>query len=202
MASVGSNALRSGLTRSCGCLQSERTAASNAARAGRAVPVSRRTKARARTADPATWVSKSLSYGSWQNMIRRCTKTDDPRYPGWGGRGITVDPRWRDFANFLADMGERPPGMSLERKDNNGPYAPWNCVWATPHQQQMNTSIFKLTPDVVAEAKRLRASGLTHGDVGKILGLHRHTVSRALSGKGRSRNPDALNGIAGGGAYG
>ena len=72
-------------------------------------------------------------------MIRRCTHVNDPRYKDWGGRGITIDPLWMDFANFLADMGERPLGLSLERKDNDGPYAGWNCVWATPAQQQRNT---------------------------------------------------------------
>lgn len=120
-------------------------------------------------------------------MIRRCTRVNDPRYPDWGGRGITVDPSWMDFANFLADMGERPPGMSLERKDNDGPYAKWNCVWATPHQQQMNNSNFKLIPEVVTEIKLLRATGLSMRAIGAQVGLHHQTVSRALSGKTRQR---------------
>lgn len=120
-------------------------------------------------------------------MIRRCTKVNDPRYPEWGGRGITIDPRWMDFPNFFTDMGERPEGMSLERKDNNGPYAPWNCVWATPHQQKLNGSDFKLVPEVVDEIKRLRATGMTMQNIGISVGLHPQTVSRALSGKGRSR---------------
>lgn len=120
-------------------------------------------------------------------MIRRCTKVDDPRYKDWGGRGITVDPVWLEFANFLADMGERPVGLTLDRKDNNGNYCRDNCVWVTPHQQQMNTRAFKLTPEVVAEVKRLRETGLSLRAIGDQLDLHRDTVSRALSGKGRSR---------------
>ena len=72
-------------------------------------------------------------------MIRRCTHVNDPRYPDWGGQGITVDPRWLDFRNFLADMGERPADLTLERKDNDGPYASWNCTWATLSEQQRNT---------------------------------------------------------------
>jgi hypothetical protein len=120
-------------------------------------------------------------------MIRRCTNTGDPRYKDWGGRGITVDPSWLEFSNFLADMGERPAGLSLERKNNSGNYCRENCVWATPHQQQVNTRAFKLTPGVVAEVKRLRETGLSMGVIGSQLGLHRHTVSRALSGKDRSR---------------
>jgi hypothetical protein len=120
-------------------------------------------------------------------MIRRCTKMNDPRYPDWGGRGITVATRWLDFANFLADMGERPPGMSLNRKNNDGPYAHWNCEWATPHQQQVNSRNFKMTPEVIAEVKRLRATGLTMRAIGEQVGLHHQTVSRALSGKTRQR---------------
>jgi hypothetical protein len=121
-------------------------------------------------------------------MIRRCTHVNDPRYPEWGGRGITVCERWLEFPNFLADMGERPPGMSLERKDNNGNYEPGNCTWATPHEQMMNTKAFKLTPAVIGEVKRLRATGMTQAAIGDELGLHRHTVSRALSGKTRQRS--------------
>lgn len=132
-------------------------------------------------------------------MVRRCTNPDDPRYPDWGGRGITIDPSWLSFKNFFADMGDRPPGMSLNRIDNNGPYCKSNCEWTTPHGQQVNTRVFKLTPEVTAEIKRLRATGLSMRAIGVEMGLHHHTVSRALSGKGRSRNPDAVNGIMGGG---
>lgn len=121
-------------------------------------------------------------------MIRRCTKTSDPRYKDWGGRGITIDPSWMEFKNFLADMGERPPGMSLERKDNNQGYGPDNCVWATPHQQQTNTRSFKLVPGAVAEIKRLRADGLSLRAIGLQVGLHHGTVSRALTGKTRQRS--------------
>jgi hypothetical protein len=123
-------------------------------------------------------------------MIRRCTKPEDPRYPDWGGRGITIDPPWLDFTNFLADMGERPPGMTLNRKDNNGPYAKWNCEWATPHEQQMNSRNFKLIPETVAEIKRLHASGMTLIAIGRQMNLNRHTVSRALSGKTRQRKKE------------
>ena len=59
-------------------------------------------------------------------------------YPRYGGRGITVDPRWDSFANFVADMGERPEGKTIDRKDNDGPYASWNCHWITARQQSAN----------------------------------------------------------------
>lgn len=194
------------MTQSCGCLHRERTAVSNVTRTGQippqaekvpavrvaqtdgAIPVHRATKTRASTADPVTWRSNSRAYGSWKNMIYRCTNPDTPRYPGWGGRGITVDPSWLEsFDNFLADMGERPPGMSLERKDNNGPYNRDNCVWATPHQQMVNSRNFKLVPDVVDEIKRLRDTGLSLKAIGEQVGLNQKTVSSVFSGKGRSR---------------
>ena len=132
-------------------------------------------------------------------MIYRCTDPDNPRYKDWGGRGIIIDPRWMSFDTFLADMGERPPGMSLNRIDNDGNYCRANCEWATPHQQQVNSRLFKLTPDVVARIKRLRATGMSLRAIGVELNLNRKTVSNALNGKGRSRHPDAVNGVAGGG---
>lgn len=72
-------------------------------------------------------------------MIQRTT---NPRHPAWddyGGRGITVCTRWRnDFAAFLADMAERPDGLTLDRIDNDGGYEPGNCRWATWSQQALN----------------------------------------------------------------
>jgi hypothetical protein len=190
---TGSGSLRSGATQSCGCLHRERTAAANSAR-GNAGGLAPRTR---KTESGKTRKARPRAYTSWTNMIRRCTHENDPRWPEWGGRGITIDPRWMSFPDFLADMGERPLGMSLERKDNNKNYCKENCVWATPHQQQVNTSVFKLTPEVIAEAKRLRATGLSMRAIGVELSLHHQTVARALSGKGRSRNPNAVNGIMG-----
>jgi len=71
-------------------------------------------------------------------MIQRCTNPKCRRYKDYGGRGITVCTRWLKFENFYADMGECPPGMTLERKDNNKGYYKANCRWATNKEQGNN----------------------------------------------------------------
>lgn len=71
-------------------------------------------------------------------MVSRCTYEKHPFYPDYGGRGITVCDAWRTFANFLADMGPRPEGMTLERSDVEGNYEPGNAVWADTYTQRWN----------------------------------------------------------------
>ncbi len=73
-------------------------------------------------------------------MWDRCTRTGHPAFAQYGGRGITVCARWKRFENFLADMGERPAGMTLDRYPNHdGNYEFGNCRWATPREQGNNT---------------------------------------------------------------
>lgn len=83
------------------------------------------------------------SYGSWYAMIRRCTAHHYKSYHDYGGRGITVHPPWMDFDQFVKDMGTRPPGHSIDRKDNSLGYTPSNCRWATPAQQANNKRPYK-----------------------------------------------------------
>jgi hypothetical protein len=91
-------------------------------------------------------LSKVPGYSSWHTMVYRCTSPKSPNFEYYGGRGITVCERWRNsFEAFLEDMGERPPGTSLERIDNNGNYEPGNCKWATRGEQQRNSRNAKLT---------------------------------------------------------
>ena len=86
----------------------------------------------------------SPTYQSWLAMWKRCTYPKHPAYSRYGGRGITVCERWRSFDVFLADMGARPDGTTLERIGNDADYGPDNCRWATDREQANNTTSVRL----------------------------------------------------------
>lgn len=121
---VITKSLKNGNTTSCGCYQREQQIKANTVH-GMAV--------RGATAvEHPIWLA-------WQNMKRRCDDPKNNRYHAYGGRGITYDPRWREFLNFKADM--EPiwrRGLTLERKDVNGNYCKENCTWATRKTQMRN----------------------------------------------------------------
>lgn len=104
-------------------------------------------------------------YRTWARMHERCNNRDHEAYKYYGGRGISVCERWNGpegVTNFIADMGERPEGTTLERRENNKGYSPDNCYWATAVQQNRNRRTAKLltyageTMCMVAWAEKLK----------------------------------------------
>lgn len=120
---------------------------------------------------------RSRTYRSWYNMLQRCLNQSNPRHADYGARGITVCERWRKFENFLADMGEAPSGLTLERLDNRKGYAPGNCCWATYEDQARNRRPSKLSVAIAEEIDRRAKSGEKHRDLAAEFNVHRTTIS-------------------------
>lgn len=145
--------LKSGLTQSCGCWNREVCASRGTHKQSKRNPL----------------------YRVWASMMQRCNNPHSPAFKNYGGRGIVVCERWRDFTAFLKDMGDRPEKMTLERKNYNGNYEPENCIWATRKAQSRNTranrvvTVLGVTASVAALAEHFEVnydlvrSRLQHG---------------------------------------
>lgn len=144
--------LKSGRTKSCGCLRKEKTS------------ILQKTHG----------MSQTLEYKTWKEINRRCKSVKNKEYMNYGGRGIKVCDRWGDFVNFIDDMGLRPSHRhSIDRINNNGDYSPENCRWATSYEQASNRRNNRIiTYD--GETMILR-------DAAKKYGIHFTTISRRLA---------------------
>ena len=124
------------------------------------------------------------TYHAWSSMLQRCSSSTRADWPRYGGRGITVSKRWRRFENFLADMGECPPNLSLDRINNDGNYEPGNCRWATLEQQVRNRRPnggelhwnAKLTVHDVIAIRELARDGMTYRSLGSMFGVSHSNI--------------------------
>lgn len=159
--------LRSGNAVSCGCYAREKTAARY---------IERNTK------HGFAQRNKQIpEYRTWFDMKRRCYDKNRPDYVNYGGRGIYVVEEWRtDFAKFLADMGRKPnPKSTIDRIDNDGPYAPWNCRWATRKEQNNNKRRAKL-PSVSRSMLTFNGETLTMSAWGRRVGISGALISERI----------------------
>lgn len=153
---VQGGSLKNGRIKSCGCLNIELTKVRNLTH-GKSVL---NNGARDRT------------YQTWQGMIQRCHNEKHPAYKWYGGRGLCVCDRWRkDFLNFFDDMGERPNGFTIERKNNAEGYHPNNCIWATREEQSRNKRNVKLDKHKINRIREFVACGISRKDIAQTFNI-------------------------------
>ncbi len=117
---------------------------------------------------------------SWRAMRSRCNDPKNVSFHGYGAKGIKVCERWSSFDNFLADMGLRPAGTTIDRIDGDGNYEPGNCRWATRPEQNKNRR-YKRPIEFRGRSQSMNAWV-------KELGLGMNTLARRLaSGWDRER---------------
>lgn len=128
-------------------------------------------------------MTRTPTYTSWQAMRTRCENPRRIGFANYGGRGIAICERWHSFENFLADMGERPIGASLDRLNNDGNYEPGNCRWATRCEQNRNRRSVRMTPARVHLVRWLAGAGMMHKEIVEVLGVTVNMVGDATRGR-------------------
>ena len=127
--------------------------------------------------------SVSPTYASWMYMKKRCLNKNATGWKYYGARGVKICDRWLKFENFLADMGEKPEGTSIDRIDPRGDYEPENCRWATQAQQTRNRSCVKLDQRKVHHIRWLVEMGYSIARVASMYGVNRCTVGDIIHGR-------------------
>ena len=124
------------------------------------------------------------TYISWKGMRNRCRLKNVWNYASYGGAGLSYEPSWESYDNFLLDMGERPDGMTLDRIDNTKGYYKDNCRWATPAQQQANRSnclIITYNGITQTSADWSKQLGLTKGAVWQRIVKYGWAIEKAVT---------------------
>lgn len=125
----------------------------------------------------------SPTYGSWQAMLARCRYENRDNADRYRDKGISVCQRWNSFDNFLADMGERPAGTTLDRRDGSKGYEPDNCRWSTPTEQARNTRRNVLIFVTAVEVAKLRLHGVACKDIASHYGISESLPREIVKGR-------------------